>query len=159
MQRLREQIAREGAKLEDPRFATMREGIERNIAKMEEALIRLEKKDKRRQKKRKEPDPAVIASFDMPVNSADRQISSYESIVMQPMRDKKSAGEWLDNVKAAHEKNLRERHESKRQLEQFLSHPRMQQAAVDLQSADLVMDRNKLMSLMPSDTIDLPRSP
>jgi hypothetical protein len=159
MKKLRNEIADEQAKLQDPRYATMREGIERNIDKMSEVLTRLEIKDSRRKKKEKKPDPSVIASFDAPVGNAEKQIASYDSIVMQPARDLRSSDEWLETVRDANEKKLREKRDTVRRLEKFLSRPRLRQAAADLQIVDQVVDREKIMSLSPSMEDDTPQLP
>ena len=150
VKRLRDQLAREQAKLKDSRYASMRKGIEGNIAEMEAALVRLEKKDGHRRKTEKEPDPAVINSFDRTVNIIEQNIASYIANVVQPIRNQRAAGNWLNTVKEANEKQLREKQETVRQLQKILSHPRLQQAAVDLKIVDQMVDREKLMSLKPA---------
>lgn len=147
--KLQEAIAIDKAKLQDPRYKTMAEGIERNIDKMEKVLARLEKKDNKREKKEKFPDPRVIASFNQPIKNVENQIASYESNIMQPMRDRKASGRWIDDIKRNNEKKINEHQGAVKQIEKFLSRPRLKQAAKDFIIVNQEMDRKKLMSLMP----------
>lgn len=65
------------------------------------------------------------------------------------MRDRKASGRWIDDIKRNNEKKINEHQGAVKQIEKFLSRPRLKQAAKDFIIVNQEMDRKKLMSLMP----------
>jgi hypothetical protein len=148
--KMRDRKAAHEQKLTDPRFAEVHDQIRDSISELDLVLLRLEKKQQRRKKSRKEPSPIVLRGFESEVTRATQARDSYADLVMKAPRHQKASGQWLATVKAHDAKKTREQRQSISEAEANLATPRMTKAAKDSPVVLQVLGRKKLRLISPS---------
>lgn len=147
---MQEKISFMRAKLTDPRYSQFHDKIERDIAQLEKLMARQAKKDKRREKSKKKPDPLILKKINKPVETyqINRENSFYATLI-QDVRNKKTSGQWRQAVRDSNRKKVLELRASVNKLDKILADSHLKQAALDADIVKRVVDRARLMALSP----------
>ena len=160
LDRIRAEIQRREKQLSDPRFAVHHEKIQIDIDRLEQVAEGLIRKDKRRIKSRKQPDPLILKKINKPLETYHlRQKNAVYDELIRAAQDQKDSGQWGQTVKNNHHKKITTLTASLGKLEKALTDPRLRQAAQDGDLVSRIVDRQHLDALSPLWWQDVPHVP